>query len=167
MNELFRMRIAAKRQMTVPQRLLDVLSLAEGDELQVEVANGQIVATRAYKAVPIALLSPTLLSEIVREEQRMAQGRKLSLDQALEQIALGEQHAAARRQPAAALAEADQEFRGLAGRWQDSAAPPRGRILRANAARRAKTEPGKQASKGQGRQVKTELETRIVEKLGE
>jgi antitoxin component of MazEF toxin-antitoxin module len=87
MHELFRMKIAAKRQMTAPQRLLDALSLSEGDEIQIEVANGQIVGTHACKAVPTALLSEELLSKIKKRENRLLQGNGLTVEEALPEAA--------------------------------------------------------------------------------
>ncbi len=86
MHELFRLRIAAKRQMTAPQRLMEALALSEGDEIQMEVANGQVVAVHACKSVPTALLSEDLLSEIKKQEQRLAQGEGLSVGEALREI---------------------------------------------------------------------------------
>jgi bifunctional DNA-binding transcriptional regulator/antitoxin component of YhaV-PrlF toxin-antitoxin module len=83
MHELFRMKIAAKRQMTVPHRLLNVLGLSEGDEIQIEVADGQIVGTHACKAVPTALLSDELLSKIKKREAQLVEGKGLKLEQAL------------------------------------------------------------------------------------
>ena len=86
MHELFRLRIAAKRQMTAPQRLLDALSLSEGDEIQVEVADGRIVAVHPCKAVPTSLLSADLLAEIRQQEERLAQGKGLGLPAAMREI---------------------------------------------------------------------------------
>jgi antitoxin component of MazEF toxin-antitoxin module len=83
MHELFRMKIAAKRQMTAPQRLLDALSLSEGDEIQIEVANGKIVGTHACKAVPTTLISDELLSKIKKRENRLVQGKGLTVEEAL------------------------------------------------------------------------------------
>lgn len=97
MNELFRLRIAAKRQMTAPQRLLDTLSLSEGDEIQVEVAHGQILAVRACKSVPTALLSEDLLSEIKKQEHRLSQGKGLSAEEAMRAVKKLEKRAAGRK----------------------------------------------------------------------
>lgn len=83
MHELFRMKIAAKRQMTAPQRLLDALSLSEGDEIQIEVADGRIVGTHGCKAVPTTLLSKGLLSKIKKREGQLVQGKGLTPEQAL------------------------------------------------------------------------------------
>ncbi|MGD0931305.1 MAG: hypothetical protein ABR902_11700 [Candidatus Korobacteraceae bacterium] len=83
MQELFRMKIAAKRQLTVPQRLLDVLGLAEGDEIQIEVSDGQIVGTHACKTIPTALLGKDLLSKIRKREEHLIQGKGLTVAEAI------------------------------------------------------------------------------------
>ncbi len=83
MQELFRMKIAGKRQLTLPQRLLDVLGLAEGDEIQIEVSDGQIVGTHACKTIPTALLGKGLLSKIRKREERLIQGKGLSVEEAI------------------------------------------------------------------------------------
>ncbi len=131
--------------MTVPQRLLEVLTLAEGDELQIEVAQGQIVATRACKAVPTAMIPPALLSEIVREEQRMAQGRKLSLPEAMEQIAQGANYTQPLPGPAVDLARAGGEIRARAGSWRETSRQRKGRTRRTGSAGQTKAEPEKKA----------------------
>jgi bifunctional DNA-binding transcriptional regulator/antitoxin component of YhaV-PrlF toxin-antitoxin module len=83
MNELFRLKIASKRQMTAPQRLLDVLGLNEGDEIQIEIAEGQIVDVHPCKAVPTRMLTEELLSKIKEREERMLQGYGLTPEEAL------------------------------------------------------------------------------------
>ncbi len=48
MKELFRfLKIASKRQVTVPQRLLNLLHLVEGDEIHIETEEGWIDKNRA------------------------------------------------------------------------------------------------------------------------
>ena len=86
MHELFRLRIAAKRQMTAPQRLMELLHLSEGDEIQLEVADGQIIDARPCKPIPTALLSEDLLTEIKKQERRIEQGKGPSLEDARRQI---------------------------------------------------------------------------------
>ena len=92
MNELFRLRIAAKRQITAPQRLMESLSLSEGDEIQMEVSDGQIVGVHACKAVPTALLSEDLLTEIKKQEHRLAQGKGLTVAEAMGQVEKHQKH---------------------------------------------------------------------------
>ena len=53
---------------------------------QVEVADGRIVAVHPCKAVPTSLLSADLLAEIRQQEQRLAQGKGLSLPEAMREI---------------------------------------------------------------------------------
>jgi len=83
MNELFRLKIASKRQMTAPQRLLDVLGLNEGDEIQIEISDGQIVDAHACKAVPTRMLTGELLGKIKEREARILQGYGLTPVEAL------------------------------------------------------------------------------------
>jgi antitoxin component of MazEF toxin-antitoxin module len=83
MQELFRLKIASKRQMTAPQRLLDALQLGEGDEIQIEVADGHIVDVHPAKAVPTALLTEALLSKLKEREERLIQGEGLTVAEIL------------------------------------------------------------------------------------
>ena len=85
MNELFRVKIASKRQMTAPQRLLDALGLSEGDEIQIEVADGQVVDVHPCKAVPTKLLTGELLSKIKEREERLIQGHGMTVEEALQE----------------------------------------------------------------------------------
>lgn len=82
-NELFRLKVASKRQVTIPQRMLDVLGLSEGDEIQIEISNGQIVSTQACKSVPTAMLPQDLLAKINSREAEILAGRGIPLRQAL------------------------------------------------------------------------------------
>ena len=84
MNELFRLKIASKRQMTAPQRLLDALGLSEGDEIQIEIAEGQVVDVHPCKAVPTALMTNELLSKIKEREERLIQGHGMTVDEAFQ-----------------------------------------------------------------------------------
>lgn len=68
MKELFRLRIAAKRQMTVPQRLMNIFDLEAGDELQLTVENKVITTVVPYKCVPAHLVTPEVSAAI--EESR-------------------------------------------------------------------------------------------------
>jgi len=86
MAELFRLKIAAKRQLTAPQRLLDVLHLTEGDELQITVENGQIAFAQPCKSVPTSLLSPDVLAKIAERERQLAAGEGIALENALEEV---------------------------------------------------------------------------------
>ena len=79
MTETFRLKIVSKRQITVPQRMLNLLHLSEGDELQIDVANNQIQTARALKAVPTDLFSPEMFRRLEEREAQMrnAPGEKI------------------------------------------------------------------------------------------
>jgi len=80
MNETFRLKIGAKRQATLPQRMLNLLHLAEGDELQVDVANNQIQTVRALKAVPTDLFTPEVLERLNQREAEINAGKAAKVD---------------------------------------------------------------------------------------
>jgi len=46
MADLFRTKIVSKRQVTIPQRMMDMLGLKQGDEIHFKVAKGKIVGVR-------------------------------------------------------------------------------------------------------------------------
>lgn len=52
MPDLFRLKIVSKRQITVPQRLMDLLGLQQGDEIQLKVANGKILQAFPVRITP-------------------------------------------------------------------------------------------------------------------
>ena len=82
MNELFRLKIASKRQMTAPQRLLEALGLSEGDEIQIEIADGRVVDVHPCKAVPTALMTNELLCKLKKREQRLVEGHGMTVEEA-------------------------------------------------------------------------------------
>jgi bifunctional DNA-binding transcriptional regulator/antitoxin component of YhaV-PrlF toxin-antitoxin module len=86
-KELFRLRIASKRQITVPQRLMNVLGLSEGDELQIELKGNQITEIRPCKVVPTDLFSPEIVAALEAREREIqsGKGRHLKLSELDEQ----------------------------------------------------------------------------------
>lgn len=54
-TELFRMKIAANRQVTVPARLLDILGVTEGDEIRIEIRGSDALSVEGRKSVPARL----------------------------------------------------------------------------------------------------------------
>jgi bifunctional DNA-binding transcriptional regulator/antitoxin component of YhaV-PrlF toxin-antitoxin module len=70
MTDFFRVRIGAKRQVTLPQLFLDRALLKEGDELEFEVNEGKIFSVRALKLVPLDYFDAETLSVL---KQRVAQ----------------------------------------------------------------------------------------------
>jgi bifunctional DNA-binding transcriptional regulator/antitoxin component of YhaV-PrlF toxin-antitoxin module len=81
MEELFRLKIAAKRQVTVPQRLLNLLHLEEGDEIRLEVTGDQITKVEACKVVPTHFFSPAVLKQIAMREAEPSHGRSINPQQ--------------------------------------------------------------------------------------
>ena len=86
MMELFRLKIAAKRQITVPQRLLKALNLSEGDEIQVTVENGQIVSTQPCKSVPTTLIPDEMMAKVKTREKLLLEGKGIDIEEALENL---------------------------------------------------------------------------------
>ena len=80
MRELFRLKVASKRQVTIPQRLLNVLQLGEGDEIRLEVENGQIVLAEPCKVIPTRLFTPEVLTQLSKRQAEMDQGDTVALD---------------------------------------------------------------------------------------
>jgi AbrB family looped-hinge helix DNA binding protein len=77
MAETFTLVIGAKRQVTFPARLLELLSLKEGNEIEISVDNGQISLVPMVR-VPRHFISPAFLERM--EARRGAKPSDLSLD---------------------------------------------------------------------------------------
>jgi AbrB family looped-hinge helix DNA binding protein len=77
MAETFTLVIGAKRQVTFPARLLELLSLKEGNEIEISVDNGQISLVPMVR-VPRHFISPALLEKM--EERRGAKKSDMSLE---------------------------------------------------------------------------------------
>ena len=80
MDELFRLKIAGKRQVTLPQRMLNALRLEEGDELRIEVVDGQIKLAEACKSVPTKLFNPQVLEDLNNRKREMEEGKSVRLN---------------------------------------------------------------------------------------
>jgi bifunctional DNA-binding transcriptional regulator/antitoxin component of YhaV-PrlF toxin-antitoxin module len=74
MADFFRVKIAAKRQVTLPQMMLQQLGLEEGDELEFSVADGAIRAVRPYRTVPLDYFPPNVLRMIAQRTKEMEKG---------------------------------------------------------------------------------------------
>lgn len=77
MAEAFTLVIGSKRQVTFPARLLELLSLKEGNEIEISVENGQISLVPMAR-VPRHFISPALLERM--EARRGAKASDMSLD---------------------------------------------------------------------------------------
>ena len=73
MHDTFRLKVAARRQVTLPQRLLRLLNLTEGDVLEISIT-GNSFTGRALKLVPADLFTPERLNELQQREHQMAGG---------------------------------------------------------------------------------------------
>jgi len=80
MTEMFRLKIVSKRQVTIPQRMLNLLHLSEGDELQIEVGDSRIQQVRTLKAVPTDLFTPEVLAKLNEREAEIRDGKKIKID---------------------------------------------------------------------------------------
>ncbi len=71
MSDLFRLKIVGKRQVTIPQRLMDLLGVKQGDEIHLKVANGKVLQTYPVRITPDMEMSPDAVQrfdELEREE---------------------------------------------------------------------------------------------------
>jgi bifunctional DNA-binding transcriptional regulator/antitoxin component of YhaV-PrlF toxin-antitoxin module len=75
MDELFRVRIAAKRQITIPQRMMNVLDLDEGDELQFLVRGNDLVKVVPCKPVPAHLVTKDVAAAIAKSRKEVKAGK--------------------------------------------------------------------------------------------
>lgn len=66
MIDFVRVKIGGKRQVTLPQLLLERLGLHEGDELEFEIQDGVIVAVRPLALIPTQFFTPEKLA-LLRE----------------------------------------------------------------------------------------------------
>ncbi|HKV77595.1 MAG TPA: AbrB/MazE/SpoVT family DNA-binding domain-containing protein [Candidatus Sulfotelmatobacter sp.] len=73
MPERFRLKVAARRQVTLPAKVLRLLNLAEGDVLEITITGNSFVG-RGLKLVPAELFTAGRLEELQKREQQMAEG---------------------------------------------------------------------------------------------
>lgn len=74
MSDFYRLKIVSKRQVTLPLLMLEALHLQEGDELEVEVENGEVVAVRPLKLVPATLFTKQMLKVLEARSKSMDAG---------------------------------------------------------------------------------------------
>jgi bifunctional DNA-binding transcriptional regulator/antitoxin component of YhaV-PrlF toxin-antitoxin module len=72
MPQTFRLKIAARRQVTFPQELLELLNLSEGDILEITMQGDSIVG-RGLKLVPSCLFTPDILEQLRKREAEMSE----------------------------------------------------------------------------------------------
>jgi bifunctional DNA-binding transcriptional regulator/antitoxin component of YhaV-PrlF toxin-antitoxin module len=69
--EKFTLRVASKRQATIPVRLLELLHIDEGDVLELTAKDGQIISGKGLKLVPASLFTVEMLEELKRREKSL------------------------------------------------------------------------------------------------
>lgn len=74
MTDFFRVKIVAKRQVTLPHQMLLQLGLKEGDELEFTVAGGAIRGVRAFRSMPLDYFPPEALEMIDRRTKELDSG---------------------------------------------------------------------------------------------
>jgi len=88
MPETFRLKVAARRQVTLPAKVLRLLNLAEGDVLEISITGSSFVG-RGLKLVPADLFTSVRLEELQKREHQMAGGEGIevkSKDELLEKL---------------------------------------------------------------------------------
>jgi bifunctional DNA-binding transcriptional regulator/antitoxin component of YhaV-PrlF toxin-antitoxin module len=69
--EKFTLRVASKRQMTIPVRLLELLHIDEGDVLELTAKDGVILSGKGLKLVPASLFTAEMLEDLKRREKSL------------------------------------------------------------------------------------------------
>ena len=75
MDSLFRVKIASKRQVTIPQRMLNLLGLEEGDELHFTIREGHLTV-QPMKMLPADLFTADIRQKLAEHEKAMIKGRQ-------------------------------------------------------------------------------------------
>ncbi len=86
MPETFRVRVAARRQITLPPRALELLHLEEGDVLEISIDNSEICGGKGLKLVPANLFDEDLIRRLQEREREMDRGVSIKAKNAKELI---------------------------------------------------------------------------------
>ena len=73
-QESFRLKIASKRQVTLPHKLVSNLHLQEGDEIEIVTEGPNVVDFRPMKLVPISFFTEEVLQKLEQREQEIKSG---------------------------------------------------------------------------------------------
>jgi bifunctional DNA-binding transcriptional regulator/antitoxin component of YhaV-PrlF toxin-antitoxin module len=68
--ERFTLKVASKRQVTIPGRLLELLHIGEGDVIELVVERGSFTG-RGLKLVPSSLFTDEVLEELKQRENSL------------------------------------------------------------------------------------------------
>ena len=70
----FQMRVAARRQVTLPEELMELLRIEEGDTLEIRVDKNVISGGCGLKLVPTSLFDDEILARLHGREKQIARG---------------------------------------------------------------------------------------------
>ncbi len=70
----FRIRVAARRQVTLPEELLELLRIDEGDTLEIRVDKNVISGGCGLKLIPTSLFDDELMVRLREREKEIARG---------------------------------------------------------------------------------------------
>jgi AbrB family looped-hinge helix DNA binding protein len=73
-QRVFRMKIASKRQVTLPQKLVSQLRLSEGDELEIVTNGSEITEVRPLKLVPTTFFTERIRKLLDEREKEFEAG---------------------------------------------------------------------------------------------
>ncbi len=79
MPDIFRMRIASKRQITLPQKLVSQLHLDEGDEIEIVTEGSVVTGFRPLKLVPVTFFTDEILEKLREREHELKTGGGLEV----------------------------------------------------------------------------------------
>ncbi|MGD0990711.1 MAG: AbrB/MazE/SpoVT family DNA-binding domain-containing protein [Candidatus Sulfotelmatobacter sp.] len=72
--EVFRIRVAARRQVTLPEELMRLLRIDEGDTLEISVEKNAISGGYGLKLAPTSLFDDDLIARLHERENQIEQG---------------------------------------------------------------------------------------------
>jgi bifunctional DNA-binding transcriptional regulator/antitoxin component of YhaV-PrlF toxin-antitoxin module len=72
--EVFRLKIASKRQVTLPQKLVSTLHLQEGDEIEIVTQGTNVIHFRAMKLVPTSFFTEEIVQKLKQREEELKGG---------------------------------------------------------------------------------------------
>lgn len=73
------MKIASKRQVTLPGRLLQLLDLNQGDMIEI-IVRGKTMTGHGLKLVPTSLFTEKLLQDLQRQDEEMDNGDVIEVE---------------------------------------------------------------------------------------
>jgi AbrB family looped-hinge helix DNA binding protein len=69
--EKFTVKVASKRQATIPSRLMELLHIGEGDVIELVAEDGAITSGRGLKLIPASFFTKEMLEELKKREKSL------------------------------------------------------------------------------------------------